>query len=48
LTRAQVEAKFRLYAKARLPAERIEKVVAAVGTLEDFASVAELMTLLRA
>lgn len=48
LTRTQVEAKFRAYAKARLPAANIDKVIAAVGQLEKFTSVAELMTLLRA
>jgi len=48
LTRAQVESKFRSYAKARLPAARIDAVLKAVGKLEDYASVAELMTLLRA
>ena len=48
LTRAQVENKFRTYAKARLPAARIDAVLNAVAKLEDVASVAELMTLLRA
>ncbi len=48
LTRLQVENKFRTYAKARLPATRIDAVLKAVGKLEDHASVAELMTLLRA
>jgi 2-methylcitrate dehydratase PrpD len=48
LTRAQIETKFRTYAKARLPAARVEAVLAAVAKLEDFGSVAELMTLLRA
>jgi 2-methylcitrate dehydratase PrpD len=48
LTRAQIENKFRSYAKARLPAVRIEQVLAAVAKLENLASVAELMTLLRA
>ena len=48
LTRAQVENKFRAYAKARLPAARIDAVLKAVGKLEDQASVTELMTLLRA
>jgi 2-methylcitrate dehydratase PrpD len=48
LTRSQVEAKFRSYAKARLPVARVDAVIAAVAGLEDFGSVAELMTLLRA
>ena len=48
LTRAQIENKFRTYAKARLPAARIEQVLAAVAKLESQGSVAELMTLLRA
>ncbi len=48
LTRAQVENKFRSYARSRLPAARIEQVVAAVGAIENLGSVAELMTLLRA
>ena len=48
LTRAQVENKFRAYAKARLPAARIDAVLNAVAKLENFGSVAELMTLLRA
>jgi hypothetical protein len=48
LTRAQVENKFRSYAKARLPAARIDAVLAAVGAPEGFGSVTELMGLLRA
>lgn len=48
LTRAQIEAKFRTYAKARLPAANIEAVVNAVTRLEDFGSTRKLMELLRA
>lgn len=47
LTRAQVEAKFRTYAKARLSSERIEEVIAAVSRLEDLNSVRSLMRMLR-
>lgn len=47
LTLAQVEAKFRTYAKSRLPAARIAKVIECVSRLEDLGSTAELMTLLR-
>ncbi len=46
LTRAQVEDKFRTYAKAVLPAPRIEETIDAVNTLEDFGSVRGLMALL--
>jgi 2-methylcitrate dehydratase PrpD len=48
LARAQVQDKFRIYAAARLPAARIEAVIAAVNGLENFGSVRELMNLLRA
>ncbi len=47
LTRAQVETKFRTYAKARLPAANVAAVVAAVERLEDFGSTRTLMDLLR-
>ena len=47
LSRAQIEDKFRTYAKDRLPAARIEEVIAAVNRLEDLASVRELMDMLR-
>jgi 2-methylcitrate dehydratase PrpD len=47
LTRAQIEAKFRTYAKGRLPAPRIDEVIAAVTHLEEVASVGRLMDLLR-
>ena len=48
LTRAQIEAKFRTYAKGRLPAANVDAVIAAVTKLEDFGSVRTLMDLLRA
>ena len=48
LTRAQIEAKFRTYAKARLPAANVDAVIAAVTRLEDFGSTRSLMELLRA
>ena len=48
LTRAQIEAKFRTYAKARLPAANVDAVIAAVTKLEDFGSTRTLMELLRA
>jgi 2-methylcitrate dehydratase PrpD len=48
LSRTQVEQKFRLYAASVLPDARIDKVIDAVNRLEDFGSVRELMTLLRA
>jgi 2-methylcitrate dehydratase PrpD len=47
LTRAQIEDKFRTYAKGVLPDAHIEKVIDAVNRLEDFGSVRELMDLLR-
>ena len=46
LSRAQVEDKFRTYAKGRLPATRIEETIAAVNRLEEFPSVRALMALL--
>jgi 2-methylcitrate dehydratase PrpD len=48
LTRAQIETKFRTYAKARLPAERVEQVLRTVAELEALPSVATLMAQLRA
>ena len=48
LTRAQIETKFRTYAKARLPASHIEEVIGTVARLEDLPSVRTLMDLLRA
>lgn len=44
---SQVEDKFRTYAAARLPADRIEKVIDAVGRLEELESAAMLADLLR-
>ena len=48
LSRTQVEQKFLHYAATVLPDARIDKVIDAVNRLEDFGSVRELMTLLRA
>jgi 2-methylcitrate dehydratase PrpD len=48
LPRAEVEQKFQRYAAGLLPEAAIEKVIAAVNRLEDFGSVRQLMTLLRA
>ena len=48
LTRAQIEAKFRTYAKARLPGSHVEEVIGAVARLEDLQSVRTLMDWLRA
>jgi 2-methylcitrate dehydratase PrpD len=47
LTRPQIEAKFRVYAKARLARERVEEVVATVAGLEKLDSVRTLMQMLR-
>ena len=47
LSRAEVEDKFRVYAKDRMAAARIDEVIAAVNRLEDLASVRELMDMLR-
>ncbi len=47
LSRAEVEDKFRTYAKARLSPSRVEDVIGAVNALEDLASVRALMDLLR-
>jgi 2-methylcitrate dehydratase PrpD len=48
LTRAQLEAKFRTYAKGRLPSSRIDDVVNAVSNLESLRSARSLMDRLRA
>ncbi|MGH8700728.1 MAG: MmgE/PrpD family protein, partial [Burkholderiales bacterium] len=48
LTRAQIEEKFRVYAKALLPATDIEEAIRAISNLEDLKSVRRLMELLRA
>jgi 2-methylcitrate dehydratase PrpD len=47
LTRAQIEAKFRTYARGRLPDKRIEDVIGAVAQLEKLVSARKLMDLLR-
>lgn len=47
LTRAQIEAKFRTYAKGRLPEKSIEEIIGAVSKLEELPSTAKLMDLLR-
>ena len=47
LSRAEVEDKFRVYARDRMTPARIEEVIAAVNRLEDLASVRELMDMLR-
>ena len=48
LTRAQIEDKFRIYAKALLPAAAVEEAIGAIAKLEDLKSVRRLMELLRA
>jgi 2-methylcitrate dehydratase PrpD len=48
LTRAQIEDKFRVYAKALLPAAAIEEAIGSISKLEDLKSVRRLMGLLRA
>jgi 2-methylcitrate dehydratase PrpD len=48
LTRAQIEEKFRAYAKGRLPAAHIDEVIGIVARLEDLESTRRLMDLLRA
>ena len=47
LTRAQIETKFRTYAKARLSPARVEEVLRSVAELESLPSVATLMAQLR-
>ncbi|MCL6646290.1 MAG: MmgE/PrpD family protein [Dehalococcoidia bacterium] len=47
LARAEIEEKFRLYAKGRLAPARIEEAIGAVARLEELGSVARLMDLLR-
>jgi 2-methylcitrate dehydratase PrpD len=46
LTRKEVEDKFRVYAKGRLPASAIDEVIAAVNGLEHLPSVSALMDML--
>jgi 2-methylcitrate dehydratase PrpD len=48
LTRAQIEEKFRIYAKGALPAAHIEETISTVARLEDLKSARRLMELLRA
>lgn len=48
LTRAQIEDKFRTYARPRLPESRVEEVIGAVSRLEELGSTRRLMDLLRA
>jgi len=47
LTRAQIEAKFRTYAKDRMSQARIDEVVGAVAKLEELGNVRSLMDALR-
>jgi 2-methylcitrate dehydratase PrpD len=47
LTRAQIEGKFRTYAKGVLPDADVEEVIGAVNRLEDLPSARRLMDLLR-
>jgi 2-methylcitrate dehydratase PrpD len=47
LTRAQLESKFRTYARNRISAGRIEEIISSVWKLEDVASVRSLMNMLR-
>jgi 2-methylcitrate dehydratase PrpD len=48
LSRAQIEDKFRTYARARLPASRIEEIIGSVTMLEKLGSTRKLMDSLRA
>lgn len=48
LSRAQVEGKFRMYAKTRLPDSRVEEVIGLVSRLEELGSTRRLMDILRA
>ena len=47
LTRAQIESKFRIYAKGVIADGHIEETIAAVNRLEEFGSVRKLMDILR-
>ncbi len=47
LTRAQIEGKLRTYGQGRLSPQAIDRLVAAVASLENLGSVRELMQLLR-
>ena len=46
LSRKEVEDKFRVYAKGRLPAAVIEEIIAAVNALEQLPSVSALVDML--
>jgi 2-methylcitrate dehydratase PrpD len=46
LSRKEVEDKFRIYAKGRLPASGIEEIIVAVNGLEQLPSVSALMDML--
>ena len=48
LSRAQIEEKFRVYARGMLPGTAIEEAVGAITQLENLKSVRRLMDLLRA
>ncbi|MBM3356717.1 MAG: MmgE/PrpD family protein [Betaproteobacteria bacterium] len=48
LSRAEIEDKFRTYAKARLPAASVDEAIRAVSRLEELRSVRRLMELVRA
>src|SRR5688572_6604910 len=48
LTRAQIEEKFRTYARGALPPAHVEEVIATVARLEDLKSARRLMDILRA
>ena len=48
LSRAQIEEKFRTYAKALLPGASVEETIRAISNLEDLKSARRLMDLLRA
>ena len=47
LTRAQIEEKFRTYARGTLPPAHVEEVIATVARLEDLKSARRLMDILR-
>jgi 2-methylcitrate dehydratase PrpD len=47
MSRAQIEAKFRTYAKGVLPDAATDEVIASVGRLEENVSVGRIMELLR-
>lgn len=48
LTRAQIEEKFRTYARGRLPDAHVEEVIHSVARIEDLKSARRLMDVLRA